>query len=187
MARSLLILIGLRASTRRAVAFVALHFVLFVAAHAQIVAFGASNVSGKGVWPWEAWPAQLEVMLKAKGYNVHVKNAGLAGDTTSGMLHRLYFAIPSGTKIVILDVCGGYYNNRTTSIASQLKGPEDMKAIETKLKSRGIAIIPECTGRMPLSLKQADKIHLTAEGHKVAAMRLVPQVVSALGSSSPGG
>jgi lysophospholipase L1-like esterase len=63
-----------------------------VAAPAQtlIVAFGACNVSGKGVWPWEAWPAQLEVMLKAKGYNVHIKNACRAGDTTSGMLHRLF-------------------------------------------------------------------------------------------------
>ena len=157
---------------------------LAVAAPAQtlIVAFGASNTSGKGVLPWEAWPAQLEGMLKAKGYNVHVKNAGKAGDTTSGMLHRLFFAVPSGTKIVILDVGGGYYNNRKTTIASQLRGPQDIKAIETKLKSRGIIVIVERAigGDVPLTLKQPDKIHLTAEGHKVVAMRILPQVISAL-------
>jgi acyl-CoA thioesterase-1 len=84
---------------------------LSVASQAQIVAFGASNVAGKGVWPGQAWPAQLEEMLKARGYNVRVKNAGKSCDTTSGMLHRLNFAIPSGTKIVILDMSGGYYNN----------------------------------------------------------------------------
>ncbi|HEX6566604.1 MAG TPA: hypothetical protein VF020_20100 [Chthoniobacterales bacterium] len=158
---------------------------LSVSAYAQtlIVALGASNVAGKGVSPSEAWPAQLEGMLKAKGYNVQIKNAGKSGDTTSGMLHRLFFAVPSGTKIVILDTCGGYYNNRKTTIASQAKGPEDMKAIETKLKSRGIAVVPECTGDLPLSLKQADKIHLTAEGHKILAERLMPRVVDVLKGS----
>ena len=58
-----------------------------------------------------------------------------------------------------------------------------MKAIETKLKSRGIAVVPECTGDLPLSLKQADKIHLTAEGHKILAERLMPRVVDVLKSS----
>src|ERR1035437_10375638 len=41
-------------------------------AHAQIVALGASNVAGGGVSGSEAFPAQLERMLAAKGYNVHV-------------------------------------------------------------------------------------------------------------------
>ena len=87
---------------------------LSVAVHAQtlIVAIGASNVAGKGVSGSQAWPAQLEGMLRAQGYDVRIKNEGKSGDTTAGMLHRLVFAVPSTTKIVILDMFGGYYNNR---------------------------------------------------------------------------
>jgi acyl-CoA thioesterase-1 len=92
-------------ASARLSAQVILCLALAVAAPAQtlIVALGASSVAGKGVWPWQAWPAQLEGMLKAKGYNVSVKNAGISGDTTSGILHRLVFAVPSRTKIVIFD------------------------------------------------------------------------------------
>jgi acyl-CoA thioesterase-1 len=37
-------------------------------------------------------------MLRAKGINVEVVNAGINGDTTEGMLDRLDSAVPSGTK-----------------------------------------------------------------------------------------
>lgn len=61
-------------------------------------------------------------MLKAKGYNVHVKNAGKPGDTPWGLLHRLDPAVPSGTKIVLLAKEGLYGNNQL----SQLKADEGM-------------------------------------------------------------
>jgi acyl-CoA thioesterase-1 len=189
MKRLFLIPLPLLVSARLLLAFIAFCFVFSGASQAQtqIVAFGASNVEGKGVFPSQAWPAQLEDMLKAKGYNVHVKNAGKSGDTTSGMLHRLNLAIPSGTKIVILDMSGGYFNNRTTTAASQLNGKADMAAIETQLKSRGITVIPEETSGVSLAYKQSDKIHLTPEGHKRVATYLLPKVVSALGGSPSGG
>jgi hypothetical protein len=74
---------------------------------AQIVALGASNIAGRGVGSSEAFPAQLERMLAAKGYNVHVANAGVNGDTNSGMLARLDQAVPDGTRIVLLGTRGG--------------------------------------------------------------------------------
>jgi acyl-CoA thioesterase I len=49
-------------------------------------------------------------LLRAKGYNVHVKNAGIPGDTTSHMLKRVDSAMPDGTKIVILDMGGDIFN-----------------------------------------------------------------------------
>ena len=152
-----------------------------ISANAQtlIVALGSSSVAGKGVWPWQAWPAQLEGMLKAKGYNVRVKNAGISGDTTSGVLHRLAFAVPSRTKIVILDTLGPYYNYLKTSGASPARGHADMEEIQARLKSRGIIIVLWST-RPPLSLRQADKKHPTAEGHKVIAEQLMPRVIDAL-------
>jgi acyl-CoA thioesterase-1 len=174
--------------TRLTVAYVTAYFILSVAADAQIVALGASDVAGYGVWPRQAWPAQLEDMLKAKGYNVHVKNAGRPGDTPSGMLHRLNFAVPAGTKIVILEMEGAYDNNSKTTLASQLKGDADTNAIETKLKSRGITIIPANSSVMLHNPAfRYDYIHLNASGHKELATRLLPLVISALGGPSPGG
>jgi lysophospholipase L1-like esterase len=37
----------------------------------NIVALGASNTAGWGVASQTAYPAQLEVMLKARGYDAH--------------------------------------------------------------------------------------------------------------------
>src|SRR5258708_30740408 len=106
MKRFFLIPLRLLVSPRLLLAFIAFCFVFSVASQAQtqIVAFGASNVAGYGVWPSQAWPAQLEIMLKSKGYNVQIKNAGKSVDTTSGMLHRLNLAVPYGTNSVILDM-----------------------------------------------------------------------------------
>jgi acyl-CoA thioesterase-1 len=64
------------------------------AAEATIVALGASHTYGKGVARNETYPAQLEALLRAKGYAVRVINAGVNGDTTAGMLARLDRAVP---------------------------------------------------------------------------------------------
>jgi acyl-CoA thioesterase-1 len=63
---------------------------------ATIVALGASNTYGKGVARNQAYPAQLEAILRAKGANVRVINAGINGDTTEGMLQRLDRTVPQG-------------------------------------------------------------------------------------------
>jgi acyl-CoA thioesterase-1 len=65
------------------------------AAHAQIVALGASNVAGRGVNSSEAFPAQLQRMLAAKGYNAQVANAGVNGNTNADLLARLDQAAPA--------------------------------------------------------------------------------------------
>src|ERR1700730_10492515 len=79
------------------------------AASINIVALGASGTAGRGqgrhsggVSPEEAFPAQLESMLRARGYDAHVTNAGVAGYTTDGMLARLDSSVPDGTRLVIL-------------------------------------------------------------------------------------
>jgi len=153
-----------------------------LATRAQVVAFGASNVAGKGVYPNQAWPAVLEGMLKAKGYNVHVINAGISGDTTSHMLQRVDSAVPNGTKIVILDEGGGYFNNAKSDIPKE-KGKADMDAIRAKLRARGITIVPMLATTIPTTYKQADHIHLTPAGHQLMANDLLPKVVAALGKT----
>ena len=79
-------------------------------ASAQVVALGASNVAGSGVGSSDAWPAQLEAMLAAKGRNIRVINAGVNSNTNAQMLARLDSAVPDGTKLEILDKLGGAYN-----------------------------------------------------------------------------
>lgn len=64
----------------------------------KIVALGASQTEGKGVSESDAYPAQLERLLKAEGYSVSVVNEGISGDTTRDLLSRFNRAVPEGTK-----------------------------------------------------------------------------------------
>ena len=87
-----------------AAALICANFALTSFASAQIVALGASNVEGYGVNPSEAWPAQLESMLRAKGSGAHITNAGVFGDTTGQVLARLSSAVPEGTKVCAVEI-----------------------------------------------------------------------------------
>jgi len=146
-------------------------------AQAQIVALGASNVAGRGVNSSEAFPAQLEKMLFSKGYNVHVANAGISGDTNSGMLGRLNQAVPDGTRIVLLGTIGGTFNARRLGQGDQ---KAEFASIVARLRGRSIKIIPVTGNGIGRRYLQADGIHLTAEGHAMLAAQLLPFVVRAL-------
>jgi acyl-CoA thioesterase-1 len=169
------------ASREIALAFAVASFGLFGLlpdAEAQIVAFGASNVAGKGVGSSEAFPAELERLLAAKGYNVHVINAGISGDTNAAMLARLDQAVPDGTRIVLLGTLGGSYNARRVGQGDQ---KAEYAAIVARLRSRGIKIIPVTAAGVTASDMQADRTHLNAGGHARLAARLLPAVIRALG------
>src|ERR1700710_1659988 len=99
---------------------------------ATIVALGASNTYGKGVARNQAFPAQLEAILRAKGSNVRVVNAGINGDTTAGMLARLDQAVPNGTSAVILQPGG---NDRRKG------GADRTGEIQSRLAARNIPVI----------------------------------------------
>jgi acyl-CoA thioesterase-1 len=146
-------------------------------AQAQIVAIGASNVAGKGVSSSDAWPAQLEGMLAAKGRTVHVTNAGISGDTNAGMLARLDSAVPDGTKIVLLDRYGGGWNARRLGRGDQ---NAELAAIEARLRSRGIRIVPMWWNAALRKYLQSDGTHFTAEGHRLVATNMLPSVMGAV-------
>ncbi len=147
---------------------------------AQIVAFGASNVSGWTVAAKESFSAQLQAMLREKGYNVTVINAGIYGNTTTDMRNRMEKDIPEGTTIVILDTSGGLFNDRLKGISRE-QGDADMAAIKDRLKARGIKVFPISGADLPAQYHQQDGIHLTPEGHKLVASQLLPQITDALG------
>jgi acyl-CoA thioesterase-1 len=70
----------------------------------SIVAFGDSLTAGYGLPANEAFPAQLQRALDAKGLAVTVVNAGVSGDTATGGLSRLDWSVPDGTDAVILEL-----------------------------------------------------------------------------------
>lgn len=69
-----------------------------------IVAFGDSLTAGLGLKQDEAFPAQLEAALKARGTEVRIVNAGVSGDTAAAGLARLDWALPDDASAVIIEL-----------------------------------------------------------------------------------
>ena len=150
----------------------ALSFEAASADAATIVALGASNTFGKGVARDQAYPAQLQAILRARGVNVRVVNAGINGDTTEGMLRRLDRAVPNGTSAVILQPGG---NDRR-------KGSADRTAdIQSRLSARGIPVIMLPNSMLRGWPRQPDGQHLTPEGYRMLAEALASQVSGVVG------
>jgi acyl-CoA thioesterase-1 len=139
---------------------------------ATVVALGASNTFGKGVSRGQAYPAQLEALLRARGLNARVVNAGINGDTTGGMLARLDQVVPKGTSVVILQPGG---NDR------RKLAPDRTSEIQARLAAMGIKVVMLPNGMLGGKPHQPDGQHLTPEGYHMLAEELVGQVAGALG------
>lgn len=86
----------------------ALAFLLLMvnAAAAQpltVLGFGDSLMAGYGLQPSDAFPVKLEAALKAKGHDVKVINAGVAGDTALDGASRLDWALSEDVDAVIVE------------------------------------------------------------------------------------
>jgi acyl-CoA thioesterase-1 len=103
----------------------------------RIVAFGDSNTRGFGVPARNNYPSMLEQALRARGYDVAVKNSGINGDTTGGGLRRLNSAVPMGTDIAI--VFFGRNDVRFRVPEARMRG--NLDAIVGRLRSRGVSVI----------------------------------------------
>lgn len=103
----------------------------------RIVAFGDSLTAGFRLQPNEAFPAQLQAALKAKGHNVEISNAGVSGDTAGSGLERFDWAVPEGTDAVILELGA---NDALRGIAPT-ETKKSLDAILAKLKARNIDVL----------------------------------------------
>jgi len=148
------------------------NFAAAPASAATVVALGASNTYGKGVARNQAFPAQLEAILRAKGLNCRVINAGINGDPTENMLRRLDSVVPKGTSVVILQPGGN----------DGRKGRPDRTAeIESRLSAKGIRMILLPNSAFHGMPHQPDGQHLTPEGYRMIAEQLASQVAGAIG------
>src|SRR5262245_18574074 len=98
-----------RAKVQRAlgVALLTAAFVMPAAAQdrpVKIVALGDSLTAGFGLAAGDAFPVKLQRALKAKGIEVEIVNAGVSGDTATGGLERLDWAVTPDTDAVIVEL-----------------------------------------------------------------------------------
>jgi len=171
----------------------------------RIVAFGDSNTAGFRVSNENAYPAQLERALRAKGYDVSVLNSGISGDTSSMGLARFDRAIPEGTNIAI--VFFGRNDLRWGVAPDKLRANID--TIMKKLRARNIKML--LIGMRTFDMSQIASVngalyypdffasvskdgekdpkytlildpiqHLNSEGYAVVVSKLVPIVESML-------
>ena len=153
------------------------------AAEVNIVALGASNTYGSGrgrtnggVPSSQAYPAQLQALLRARGVAAHVTNAGIPGDTTGGMLARLDSAVPEGTRVVIFQPGG---NDMRRGQGASRAG--NIAEIKRRLAARHIKVVMlDHIGQIaPKGTKDPDGQHFNAQGHAAFAAWLAPKVMAA--------
>jgi acyl-CoA thioesterase I len=172
----------------------AIGLVLGIAASAapvHIVAFGDSATAGYLVARGDAYPTQLQTLLRKKGYNVIVENAGVNGDTTADALRRFDSAIAPGTDIAIVEL--GTNDLRLRVPAERMRA--NLNEIVRSLRKRGIAVLLIGLGRLNLSdfarangvpyaqwtlppgkYRARDRAHFNAKGYAILVERMLPQV-----------
>lgn len=161
------------------------------AATIQIVAFGDSATAGFLVARKDAYPAQLQAALRAKGYDVAVHNAGVNGDTVSGALRRFDMAIAPGAHIAIVE----FGANDLRRGAPMAKVRSGVGEIVRSLRARHIQVLVLGLGRLDFAAvakangalyrqwslprgqyRARDGAHFNAEGYAILVKRMLPAV-----------
>ena len=145
----------------------------------RIVALGASNTEGWGLSPEHAYPVRLQALLRAKGIDATVTNAGIAGDTTGGMLARLDSVAPAGTHIVVLQP--GTNDERMGLGAERAANIETMRRRLAARNTQLVVIENAVLDALPRSELRDDGVHFTPAGYAILAERILPAVLTALG------
>lgn len=151
----------------------------------RIVAIGASNTSGHAVGAGNAYPALLEGMLKAKGYDVTVVNAGVTAETSAATLSRVDSVVTPGTKIAIYDVGGG--NDRDKGAGGSTSA--NTAQIAARIRARGaiainaakVSVVGTEKGNPSAWIAGDPHHHITAQSQVRLAASLVPKVIAAIG------
>jgi len=105
-----------------------------------VLAFGDSLYAGYGLKRGESMPAHVETLLRGKGLNATIVNAGVSGDTTAAGRKRLKFTLDSMARkpdLVLLGLGGN-------DVLRQIPVTEtraNMVAMLDELKRRGIPVV----------------------------------------------
>jgi acyl-CoA thioesterase-1 len=169
----------------------------------RIVAFGGSNTFGTNLPRGDAYPAQLEALLKAAGHDVVVKNEGTNGQTTAEELQIMDSAVPPGTQIVIFQPGGNDKGKRALRSGVAIDTMGNIETIIQRFQERKILVLFSGVGprrdalqrfdvamineinRLAPEHLQSDGEHLTAQGYAVVAQKMMPKVVELIGKLPP--
>ncbi|HET9616119.1 MAG TPA: hypothetical protein VFP74_03025 [Pseudolabrys sp.] len=152
---------------------------------ARIVVLGASNAAGSAVGSSAAWPAQLEAMLRAKGYDVSVDVRASRGASSSQIAGQAG-SIPAGTRVVAFDVGGG--NDRDSGVSEGERHANRAK-IEARIRAAGAKPVfvsypgivgPQRDGSAAWIAGDPHH-HITAQSHRRVAAAILPRVIAAIG------
>jgi len=141
----------------------------------------------------EAYPAQLQALLRKKGYDVAVSNEGISGDTIDGALKRFDRAIAPGTQIAIVE----FGTNDLRRGASMQTVRTRLTELIRSLRARGIEVLVVGLGSLDLAdvarannvlyaqwrlptgkYRASDGAHYNAQGYTIVVGRMLPQIES---------
>ena len=103
----------------------------------RLLAFGDSLIHGYGLPAGEAFPQQLEAVLRGEGFDIEVINGGNSGDTTAAGRARLDWALSDQPDLVLVTLGGN----------DMLRGLEpsetyrNLDAILARLKQEGLPVL----------------------------------------------
>jgi acyl-CoA thioesterase I len=123
----------------------------------------------------------LERLLRQKGIDAHVVNAGVWGDVTAGMRNRLDAAVPKGTDIVILQPGA----NDLRFFGTKQARSANIAAMVQRLHARGMRVIVYDPDPVPRDFYQWDGIHFNAAAHAKIAATLAAQITAAVKAAPP--
>ena len=103
----------------------------------RLLVLGDSLSSGYGLSAADAFPAQLERALRARGYKIKVINSGISGDTSRGGLQRLPWVLSSKPQFVIVELGA----NDSLRGLDPKQTRTNLDGIITRLKAKGIRVL----------------------------------------------
>jgi len=106
-------------------------------ARPKIVTLGDSLTAGLGLLESQSYPAFLQRLIDAEGYNFEVVNAGVSGDTSAGGLRRLDWALEGEVRVLIVAL-GANDGLRGLSTADM---KQNLTAIIARARARDVVVI----------------------------------------------
>jgi acyl-CoA thioesterase-1 len=166
----------------------------------HIVAFGDSATAGWLVPHKDAYPAQLQALLRKRGFDVVVGNAGINGGTFLDALLHFDEAIAPDTDIAIVEFG-----------TNDLRGRASMKTVRARLaelihslRARRIEVLVIGLGKLDLSdvarsngvlyaqwtlppgkYRARDHAHYNAAGYAIVVRQMLPLLETLISRVSP--
>jgi acyl-CoA thioesterase-1 len=103
----------------------------------RIVFLGDSLTAGLGLPKEHSVPSLIAARLAEKGYEYHVVNAGVSGDTSAGGLSRLDWSLDGDVRVLVIEL-GANDGLRGLPVAAM---KNNLDEIISRAKQRGIAVV----------------------------------------------